>query len=128
MAGKGVIEVRTYLGNEALPVADAGVHIVRRDGDVETLIAYRTTDKDGKTTPITVETPDTEATAEPGDAIPFATYDIRVRHPDYHMVYVHNVQVFADTVTRLPVQMIPNSERLADAQSTEQIYITPQQL
>ncbi len=128
MAAKGAIEVRTYLGNEALPVADAGVHIVQRNGDAETLIAYRTTDKNGKTTPIAVDTPDIEASTEPGDAIPFATYDIRVRHPDYHMVYVHNVQVFADTLTRLPVQLIPNSERLADAQSTEQIYITPQQL
>lgn len=128
MASKGAIEVRTYLGNEALPVADAGVHIVQRNGDEETLIAYRTTDKNGKTSPAFVDTPDVDTSTSPDNGTPFAKVDIRVRHPDYHMVYVHNVQVFGDTVTRLPVQMIPSSERLADEQNTEQIYITPQQL
>ena len=128
MASNGAIEVRTYLGNEALPIAEAGVHIVQRSGDDELLIAYRTTDKNGKTAPVAIETPDVEASVSPENGTPFAKVDIRVRHPDYHRVYVHNVQVFPDTVTRLPVQMIPSSERLPDAQETEQIYITPQQL
>ncbi len=128
MAGKGAITVRTFLGNEALPLADAGVHIVKRNGDDETLIAYRTTDRNGQTAPVFVDTPDASASTAPGDAEAFATYDIRVRHPDYHRVYIHNVQVFPDTVTRQLVQMIPNSERLAQSQAVEQIYITPQQL
>lgn len=128
MASKGTIEVRTFLGNEALPVADVGVHIVERNGDVERLLAYRTTDRNGKAGPVEVETPDLDASASPGGAAPFATVDIRLRHPDYHRVYIHNVQVFADTATRQLVQLIPSSERLNVAQQTEQIYITPQQL
>ena len=52
MAERGAIIVRTFVGNEALPVADAGVHIVRRVGDTEELIAYRTTDRNGQTAPV----------------------------------------------------------------------------
>lgn len=128
MAAKGTIEVRTFLGNEALPVADVGVHIVQRIGDEERLLAYRTTDKNGKTAPVFVDTPDADTSTSPGIEMPFAMVDIRLRHPDYHRVYIHNVQVFADTVTRQLVQMIPSSERLAEEMQTEQIYITPQQL
>lgn len=128
MAGKGAITVRTYLGNEVLPVADAGVHIVERNGDAETLLAYRTTDRNGQTQAVEVETPDVSNSQSPDGGVAFATVDVRVRHPAYHTVYVHNVQVFADTLTRLPVQLIPNSERLPDAMTTEQVYITPQQL
>lgn len=128
MAGKGAITVRTYLGNEALPVADAGVHIVERNGDAETLLAYRTTDRNGQTAPVEIDTPDASNSQSPDGGVPFTTVDIRVRHPKYHTVYVHNVQVFADTLTRLPVQLIPNSERLPGEMTTEQVYITPQQL
>ncbi len=128
MAAKGTIEVRAFLGNEALPVADVGVHIVERSGDEERLLAYRTTDRNGKTAPVSVDTPDLDLSTSPGGEIPYATVDIRLRHPDYHRVYIHNVQVFADTVTRQLVQLIPSSERLNTPQQTEQIYITPQQL
>lgn len=128
MAATGAIEVRTFLGNEALPVSGAGVHIVRRIGDAEQLVAYRTTDKDGKTEPVVVETPDADASAAPGETTPFSNYDIRIRHPDYHRVYIHNVQAFPNTITRQLVQMIPSSERLGQDMQTEQIFITPQQL
>ena len=128
MAAKGTIEVRAFLGNEALPVANVGVHVVQREGENERLLAYRTTDRNGKTAPIYVDTPEADASTSPGSEIPFATVDIRLRHPDYHRVYIHNVQVFADTVTRQLVQLIPSSERLNTPQQTEQIYITPQQL
>lgn len=128
MAATGTIEVRAFLGNEALPVSGAGVHIVQRIGDEEVLIAYRTTDKDGKTEPVTVATPDADASGSPGETAPFSAYDIRIRHPDYHRVYIHNVQAFPNTLTRQLVQMIPSSERLGQDMQTEQIYITPQQL
>ncbi len=128
MAAKGAITVHTYLGNEALPVADVGVHVVQRIEDAELLIAYRTTDRNGQTDIVEVDTPDVSNSQTPEGGLPFASVDIRVRHPDYHAVYVHNVQVFADTLTRLPVQLIPNSERLPGEMTTEQIYITPQQL
>ncbi|MBQ4160964.1 MAG: hypothetical protein IJD83_08550 [Clostridia bacterium] len=128
MAARGAIIVRTFLGNEALPIADAGVHIVQRNGDEEVLLAYRTTDRNGETTPVLVDTPDAGTSESPENGTPFTKVDIRVRHPDYHRVYIHNVQVFADTQTRQLVQLIPSSERLSDNQSVEQIYITPQQL
>ena len=128
MAAQGAVAVRVYAGNEALPIADAGVHIVEKEGDSERLIAYRTTDKNGKTSPVFVDTPEVDASVSPGQEKPFKSVDIRIRHPLYHMVYIHNVQVFADTLTRQQVQMIPSSERLAQGQKTEQIYITPQQL
>ena len=128
MAAQGAITVRVYAGNEALPISDAGVHITQRSGDTEILLAYRTTDKNGKTVPVTVETPEASASESPGTQEAFTTVNIRIRHPLYHRVYIHNVQVFPDTITRQEVQMIPSSERLADGQMTEQIYITPQQL
>ena len=111
-----------------MPIADAGVHILQRSGDEEVLLAYRTTDRNGQTAPVLVDTPDLEVSSAPENGTPFSLVDIRVRHPDYHRVYIHNVQVFAQTQTRQLVQMIPSSERLSDDQSIEQIYITPQQL
>ena len=111
MAAQGAISVRVYAGNEALPIADAGVHIVESEDGSERLIAYRTTDKNGKTSPVFIDTPAADTSASPGQEKPYKSVDIHIRHPLYHMVDIYNVQVFADTLTRQQVQMIPMQQQ-----------------
>lgn len=106
----GSLLVRVFTANQALPVADATVIVTQANGDsagTETQLANLQTDRDGVTPEITLQTPPASLSLTPSDIIPYALYNVRVNYPGFYSFLVENVQLFANNVSILPVQLTP---------------------
>jgi tetratricopeptide (TPR) repeat protein len=73
----------------------------------DVFICYKETDESGKTPVITLETPPRSASLSPGGITPYSLYDVEVSHRDYYTVVTRDVQVYPDTTSILPVNMLP---------------------
>jgi len=104
----GRLGVRAFSAGSSFPVAGALVFIrgKREGGEVYT-VAVLETDESGKTPVVTLETPPRSASLSPGGGTPYSLYDIEVSHRDYYTVVSRDVQVYPDTVSILPVNMLP---------------------
>ncbi len=104
----GRLGVRAFSAGSSFPVAGALVFIrgKRTDGEAYT-VAVLETDESGKTPVITLETPPRSASLSPGGATPYSLYDVEVSHRDYYTVVTRDVQVYPDTTSILPVNMLP---------------------
>ena len=104
----GRFGVRAFSAGAAIPVAGALVFVrgKRADGESYT-VAVLETDESGKTQTILLETPPKSISLSPGGGTPYALYDVEVSHRDYYTVVTRDVQVYPDTTSILPVNMIP---------------------
>lgn len=90
-------------------------------------IAMRLTDRNGKIEPITITVPDRAASQRPDTGIvPYTNVNIYARLMGYEQIESENVQIFADTVTDLNLEMIPLSE-LPQEWTKAEIFNTPPQ-
>lgn len=125
----GYITAQVFAAREAVPVRGAGVRVVRKIGDGEELVAFRLTDRDGKTDTIEVEAPSPELTEEPSETAPFSLFDILIEHPLYYPVLIRDVQVFGGLITLQNTELIPIDDNPSQVKSrTETVLITPQNL
>ena len=77
--------------------------------------------------PVPISVPDLSASQSPGtQIIPFATVDLYARIADYEEIQIHNLQVFANTVTAQDLEMIPLSE-FPESFNLSESYETPPQ-
>lgn len=104
----GRLSVRAFSAGASFPVAGALVFVrgKRTDGEVYT-IAVLETDESGKTPIIALETPPRSASLSPDGGTPYSLYDVEVSHRDYYTVVTRDVQIYPDTVSVLPVNMLP---------------------
>jgi hypothetical protein len=104
----GRLGVRAFSAGSSFPVAGALVFVrgKRAGGEVYT-VAVLETDESGKTPVITLETPPRSASLSPGGGTPYSVYDVEVSHRDYYTVVTRDVQVYPDTTSILPVNMLP---------------------
>ena len=104
----GRLSVRAFSAGASFPVAGALVFVrgKRTDGEVYTA-AVLETDESGKTPVITLETPPRSASLSPDGGTPYSLYDVEVSHRDYYTVVTRDVQIYPDTVSVLPVNMLP---------------------
>ena len=129
MASKGYVVARVFTANQVLPIENASVLVTKRNGSGEDMLGFHITNSSGETQPIEVETPDIQLSQEPGNTTPFTSVDIRIEHPNYYPIIIHDAQVFADTTTEQRAEMIPIAENLTAAQEgTENVFVTPQNL
>lgn len=105
----GKFGVRAFAAGSAYPV-DGALVIVRskkEDGTPAT-IAVLETDESGKTQTITLETPPKSLSLAPGSEIPpYALYDVEVTRPGFYSVVTRDVQIYPDTTSILPINMLP---------------------
>jgi len=127
MDNKGTIITRVYTSRAQLPVENANVTILKA-GDANEVLAHRVTDKSGKTSSVTVDTPEISLSQTPGNASPFSIVDIRITHPEFYGILVRDVQVFSDTQTLQFAELIPLEETASKYDMTETVNITPQNL
>lgn len=125
MPAYGYIQVKAYTSRAELPVEDAAVSVVDDSGR---LLALRTTNSSGLTTPIRLEVPDRSLSQSPGNASPFVTVNLYARAEDFEQVLVRGVQVFADTLTQQQLQFVPLSELPASWKQVEVFDTPPQNL
>lgn len=127
MAEKGTLTFQIYTAQMALPIANASVTVTSTGTPTPILIAHRTTDESGRTTPISFYTPDTAASTAPGGDRGYAAVDVRLSHPGYYDTIVQNVQIFPGTESLQQMEMIPLIEYATDL--SPRIYnVTPQNL
>ncbi len=129
MASKGYITTQIFTARQVIPVADASVTVIQRNEQSTNLIGFRTTDEDGRTSPIEVDTPDGALSQEPGNGNVFAVFDIHVEHPGYYPVTIVDAQVFGGITTEQRVELIPIADNIRNSSDNlERVYVTPQNL
>ena len=127
MDKKGSIITQVYTSRAQLPIENAVVTFFK-SGDENEIIAHRVTDKSGKTSLVTVDTPEISLSQSPGNKNPFSVVDIKISHPEFYGILVREVQVFSDTQTLQFAELIPLEETLSKYDMTETVNITPQNL
>ena len=122
----GYIQPRAYTSTAQLPLEDVAISVTALDG---TAIAMRLTDRNGLTAPIELPVPDLAESQSPNpDELPFARVNLYARHKDYEQIEIEDLQVFADTVTDQPLEMIPLAELPENWDQRELFVIPPQNL
>ena len=108
MSDTGYIEVNAYMSNARIPLENVAIAVTASDG---TAIAMRLTDRNGLIEPIAVPVPSISSSQSPDPDIgPFASVNLYARLEGFEQQENEGLQVFANTVTRLPLEMIPLSE------------------
>ncbi len=106
----GYIVVNVYTSRAQIPIRNAQVSVTAEGGDKPKLLGFRTTNENGKTSNISVETPSLESSLSPSETKPFSVCTLKVSHPSYYSVTITDVQVFANTQTLQNVELIPLEE------------------
>ena len=126
MPATGYIQVRAYTSYAQIPVQNVAVSITATDG---TAIAMRTTDRNGQIRPIPIPVPDRSAGLTPNTGIrPYAVVSLYAKKENFEEIYIEDLQVFANTITLQPLQLIPNAELPAAWNKGETFVTTPQNL
>lgn len=127
MLAKGYLQVHTYTSDALTPIRNATIKITDPQGDV---LAMRLTDQSGKLeTPVSIPVPDASESQSPDTGvIPFTQVNIYARAEDYEQIEVENVQLFADVVNEINLEMIPLSELPESWNRTEIMQVPTQNL
>jgi len=129
MAPNGNIISYAYTSAGRVPLSDVVIRILQRtSGGTEDLLSVQMTDRNGKTSAVTVVTPPTEDSLSPGNTSPFTIVNMTAELPGYEQIRVDNVQVFPDTQTVQDFQLIPLSAHTDYITPVEEFDIPPQNL
>ncbi len=103
--GSGGLSLEVYTGTKALPVNNAEVTIKDNNGNI---LYTLTTNENGMTEKVNLETVDVATTLDPNyGGIPYKTYVVEVKSPDYINLTIRGVQIFDTVDSVLPVNMLP---------------------
>jgi len=124
MSATGYIQVNAYESYARLPLKDVAVTITAEDG---TAIAMRLTNRSGQIVPVEIPVPDLQESQSPDPPErPYAIVNLYAHLRGYEQIEAENLQMFANTVTRQDLMMIPLSELPSQWSQTE-IFDTPPQ-
>ena len=114
--GIGNIIVEVTTGRGAIPLSEIDVVIDRLDLDDpkgrQELIAVLETDRSGRTKPVAVKTVSRELSLVPGNSEPFSTFYVTASEKGFEPVRNRPVDVFANEVSILKIDLIPKPEKL----------------
>ena len=114
--GIGNIIVEVTTGRGAIPLPEIDVIIDRLDFDDpdgrQELIAVLETDQSGRTKPVAVKTVSRELSLVPGNSEPFSTFYVTASEKGFEPVKNRPVDVFANEVSILKIDLIPKPENL----------------
>ena len=121
----GYIQVHAYASNAQIPLKDTAITITDTDGKA---IAMRLTNSSGQLDmPVAISVPDRSASLTPNTGvIPFTVVNLYAKKENYDEIFIEDLQVFANTITLQPLQMIPNAELPAKWNKGE-TFLTPAQ-
>lgn len=108
MPATGYLRLRAYESYAQLPLQDVAITVTASDG---TAIAMALTDRNGAAGPIPVPVPDIEESLAPDPPErPFALVNVYAHKRGYERIEAENLQLFADTTTIQPLEMVPLAE------------------
>lgn len=124
----GPIQVRVFTSRARVPITNAAVTVTVESGNSEALIGVRTTNREGLTNQVVVETPPSSNSRSPFQDKGFTTCNIRVEHENYYKILIQDAQVFPDIMTIQDVEMIPLPENSKESERLKTIVIPAQNL
>ena len=127
-SSQGEILVQALTARGTRPVPEAAVIIYKNRDGANKVVSFYLTDADGRTPNIPVPAPPKADSQSPSDTLPFADYNIAVRHPMYYTAMIDNVQVFGDELTIQTVDLIPLPEFVNERDTTKTVVIPKQNL
>lgn len=120
----GYIDLLAYTSQAQIPLEDVAVTVTAVDG---TALAMRLTDRNGRIATIEIPVPALSAGQSPDTGVTaFTAVNLYARAEGYEQVENENLQVFANTVTRLNLEMVPLSE-LPSSWDRVRVFNTPKQ-
>lgn len=123
MSQIGRLGVRVYTARAQLPVEQAAVLITQTVDGGKYFVSLQQTDESGNTKFVEILAPNAGESQHPnGMSIPFARCDIWVEHPDYEVVIIEDVQVFAGETSLQQVELQP---LLEGEQWTQNVEVRP---
>ena len=130
LASYGTLVVQIYTSDARIPLQGAGVALIRRSADGEReLLAFRLSNYDGMTEPITIETPEKAESQQSGAKLPpFASVDIEAEVAGYDRILIRDAQIFAGEQTIQPLRLIPTPSLPESYTRTQVFTVTPQNL
>ena len=112
MANIGTLVTRVFTSRTQLPIAGAAVTIIKWEADGSFApLAARTSDQNGKTAPVAIETPDIMKSLSPNMPQGYAVVDVRVAHPDYTPLEIRGIQIFPEVQSIQEIPMLPLSRQ-----------------
>lgn len=108
----GILIVRAFTANEAIPIKDATVFVYENDraNGRTGVIRSGTTGESGLTPAFELSAPPSDTSLRPGGEKPYTSYNIEIARDGYYTVRDVNVPIFAGITAIQPVAMIPLSE------------------
>lgn len=130
LASYGTLVVQIYTSDARIPLQGAGVALIRRSADGEReLLAFRLSNYDGMTEPITIEAPEKAESQQSGAKLPpFASVDIEAEVAGYDRILIRDAQIFAGEQTIQPMRLIPTPSLPESYTRTQVFTVTPQNL
>ena len=126
MSATGYIQVKAYTSRARIPLEDVSVTIT---GPNTQLLGFRLTDESGITRNLPVTVPDFADSQQPEEGMsPFTVVNLYARKNGYEQIEIHDLQVFADTVTLQELAMIPLAELPGNWEKAEVFNTPPQNL
>ncbi len=103
----GKLRVQTYASTQVFPIQNARIVVEKdfEDGTHRFVEIY--SDIDGVAQNIILPTKDKSLSLSPGGEIPYATYTVKVTHPQFAPVIFYNVPIFDSIESLQPVAMLP---------------------
>ena len=105
----GKLRVQTYAASQVFPIQNARVLVEKEFDEGKHTFAEEFTDIDGIADEIILPTKSKSLSLTPGDTIPYATYTVKVSHPQFSPITFHNVPIFESIESLQPVAMQPLS-------------------
>lgn len=129
MAPNGNIISYAYTSAGRVPVPDVVIRVLQTTANgTEDLLSVQMTDRNGKTSAVTIATPPTVNSQTPGNPKPFSVVNMTAEIPGYEQIRVDNVQIFPDTQTVQDFQLIPLNAHTDYVTPVEEFDIPPQNL
>lgn len=90
-----------------LPVPNAEITVNGLLGDGLNISQVFTSDENGKTEPIPLPTVSGVLSLNPGDTLPYFTYNASVENPDYFSASISDIPIFDSVTSIQPVRLMP---------------------
>ncbi len=110
---RGTLTVRAGTGGRSYPLSGVSIEVYLPSPASDTPLLYRhaVTDESGAIEPISIPTPDPEASLSPGSPyLPYTVAQVRAYLEGYYTEEAVEVPVFPDTVSLQYFEMIPYPE------------------
>ena len=119
--GTGFLIVQVTTANTAIPLGGASVTVTRDEPESAEILYVLKTGEDGRTVRMSLDAPPRASSLSPGNARPFATYNIQVSIEGYERAEYNHVPVF-DGITAIQQA---NLAPLPEAGYTDDFTLNP---